>query len=171
MEKGYIHLYTGNGKGKTTAAIGLAVRAVGAGKMVFFAQFVKGMRYAELEALKRFPEIEMQQYGFDCFIINEPTEKDIDAARIGLQEVKKAIDSKKYDLVVLDEVCIALYYKLFDMTQLRDAVKNRPEGMEMIFTGRYAAEELVQWADLVTEMKEIKHYYNKGVQARKGIEF
>jgi len=85
--KGFIHLYTGNGKGKTTAALGLALRAVGAGKRVFIAQFVKGMHYAELDALKRFPEIELKQYGLDCFIENQPTEKDILAARKGLEEV------------------------------------------------------------------------------------
>ncbi len=92
---GYIHLYTGNGKGKTTAALGLALRATGAGKSVFIAQFVKGMHYAELDALKRFPEIELKQYGLDCFIVNEPTSKDIDAARKGLAEVTAIIARTK----------------------------------------------------------------------------
>ena len=91
--KGYIHLYTGNGKGKTTAAFGLALRAVGAGKQIFIAQFVKGMHYSELDAIKRFPEIELKQYGLDCFIVNEPTQDDIDAARVGLEEVLKIIDT------------------------------------------------------------------------------
>ncbi len=105
---GYIHLYTGNGKGKTTAALGLALRAVGAGKSVFIAQFVKGMHYAELDAIKRFPEIELKQYGLDCFIENQPTEKDILAARKGFAEVKTMILDNEFDMIILDEVCIAL---------------------------------------------------------------
>lgn len=169
--KGYIHLYTGNGKGKTTAALGLALRAVGAGKKVFIAQFVKGMHYAELDALKRFPEIELKQYGLDCFIENQPTEEDIQAARQGLTEVKSIIKNYQYDMVILDEVCIALYYHLFETEELTGILLKKPEAMEIILTGRYAPPELFEIADLVTQMKEIKHYYSKGVLARKGIEF
>jgi cob(I)alamin adenosyltransferase len=176
MEKGishtgYIHLYTGNGKGKTTAAIGLAVRAVGAGKKVFIGQFVKGMHYAELESLKRFPEIVIRQYGLDCFIKNKPTQKDIDAARNGLSEVKSIIEKNMFDMVILDEVCIALYYKLFGTDEVLALLKGKPTEMEIILTGRYALEEIIEAADLVTEMKEIKHYYNNGIEARKGIEY
>ena len=169
--KGYIHLYTGNGKGKTTAAIGLAIRATGARKRVFIAQFVKGMHYAELDALKRFPNIEIKQYGLDCFIEKEPTQADIDAARIGLDEIKQVIKDNKHSLVILDEVCIALYYKLFGVHEVLSILKSKPVTMEIVLTGRYAPTELVEAADLVTEMKEIKHYFNKGVEARKGIEF
>jgi cob(I)alamin adenosyltransferase len=170
-DKGYIHLYTGNGKGKTTAAIGLAVRAVGAGKTVFIAQFVKGMHYSELDALKRFPEIEIRQYGLDCFIKNEPTQKDIDAARAGLAEVAKVIAENRFDILILDEICIALYYHLFEEEEIIDLLKIKPAEMEIVLTGRYAPEALFEIADLVTEMKEIKHYYNNGVAAREGIEF
>lgn len=169
--KGYIQLYTGNGKGKTTAALGLAIRAAGAGKKVFIAQFVKGMHYSELEALKRFPEIEWKQYGLDCFIINQPLPKDIEAAQQGLEEATKAIFSKNFDIVILDEVCIAIFYKLFELQKLLDVLKNKPEPLEIVMTGRYAPPELMELADLVTEMMEKRHYFNKGVQARKGIEF
>lgn len=168
--KGYIHLYTGNGKGKTTAAIGLSIRAIGAGKKVFIAQFVKGMKYSEINALGKFPEIKIKQYGLDCFIKNKPTQKDIDIAQIGFEEVSKIILQNKYDIVVLDEICIALYYNLFDEKKVYNLLKSKPNNMEIIITGRYATDELYQIADLVTEMKEIKHYYNKGVLARKGIE-
>ena len=169
--KGYIHLYTGNGKGKTTAAIGLAVRAAGAGKKTYIAQFVKGMHYCELDSLKRFPEIEIHQFGLDCFIVNEPTQKDIDAARHGLNTVSAIISNKQYDVIILDEICIALHYKLFSMDEFLDVLKLKPDETEIVMTGRYATQQLMDVADLVTEMKEVKHYYSCGVEARKGIEF
>ncbi|HAH59818.1 MAG: cob(I)yrinic acid a,c-diamide adenosyltransferase [Lentimicrobiaceae bacterium] len=169
--KGYIHLYTGNGKGKTTAAFGLALRAAGAGKRVFIAQFVKGMHYAEIDAIKRLPEIELKQYGLDCFIVNEPTQHDIEAARKGLKEISLIIAENKTDLLILDEICIALHYHLFDIEEVVALLKNKPQEMEIVMTGRYAPPELYEMADLVTEMTEIKHYYNQGVEARKGIEF
>ena len=169
--KGYIHLYTGSGKGKTTAALGLALRAVGAGKKVFIAQFVKGMHYAELDALKRFPEIALKQYGLDCFIVNKPTQNDIDAAQKGLTDVSEIIVKNKYGMVILDEICIALHYHLFEIEQVIAVLKSKPVETEIILTGRYASPELYAIADLVTEMTEIKHYFNIGIKARKGIEF
>lgn len=169
--KGYIQLYTGNGKGKTTAAIGLALRAAGAGKRVFIAQFVKGMHYAEIDALKHFPQIELKQYGLECFIVNKPTRDDIDAAWKGLEQVLKIIAENKTDVLILDEICIALHYHLFDVEEITALLKSKPDSMEIVMTGRYAPDELYEIADLVTEMKEIKHYYNQGVEARKGIEF
>jgi len=169
--KGYIHLYTGNGKGKTTAALGLALRAAGAGKKVFIAQFVKGMHYAELDALKRFPEIALRQYGLDCFIVNKPTQNDIDAAQKGLSDVSEIIVQDKFGMVILDEICIALHYHLFEIEQVITVLKNKPPETEIILTGRYAPPELYAIADLVTEMTEIKHYFNIGIKARKGIEF
>lgn len=169
---GFIHVYTGNGKGKTTAALGLALRAAGAGKKVFIAQFVKGMHYAELDALRRLePEITLRQYGRDCFIRHEPEDKDIALARHGLAEVSEMIRSGAYDVVILNEACIALYYKLFTLEELLEVLRFRPENMEIVITGRYAPPELIEMADLVTEMKEVKHYYNSGIEARKGIEF
>jgi cob(I)alamin adenosyltransferase len=171
MITGYIHLYTGNGKGKTTAALGLAIRAVGAGKKVFIAQFVKGMHYAELDSLKRFPEITLKQYGLDCFIVKEPTQKDIDAAQTGWKEISAIIKQNSYDMVVLDEICIALYYHLIELSDVLAVLQKKPLSMEIVLTGRYAPQELIDMADLVTEMKEIKHYYNQGIEAREGIEY
>jgi cob(I)alamin adenosyltransferase len=169
--KGTIQLFTGNGKGKTTAALGAAIRAAGAGKTVFIGQFVKGMHYSELESLKLIPQIQVQQFGLDCFIKNKPTQKDIDAAQKGFEEVSQIIRNNSYDMVILDEICIALHYKLIQTEVLYELLGEKPDNMEVILTGRYAPKELIKSADLVTEMKEIKHYYNKGIQARKGIEF
>ncbi len=168
--KGLIHIYTGNGKGKTTAAIGLAIRAAGAGKKVFIGQFVKGMHYSELDLIEKIENIEIKQYGRDCFIYKDPVQKDIDAAKEGLKEVSLKMTCGDYDIVILDEACIALYYDLFSLSDLKKAVESRAMHVEVIITGRYAPEELVEMADLVTEMKEIKHYYNDGVEARTGIE-
>lgn len=170
--KGYIQVYTGNGKGKTTASFGLALRAIGAGKKVFIAQFVKGQIYSEIRAIKKYcPDITIKQYGLECFIVNEPQQKDIDIARKGLEEVSDIIISGMYDIIILDEANIALYYKLFSTREFINILKEKPERMEIIITGRYAPPELIEFADLVTEMKEIKHYYTDGVEAREGIEF
>lgn len=169
--KGYIHIYTGNGKGKTTAAIGLAVRAAGAGKKVFIAQFVKGMIYSEIKALAQYiPSIHTKQYGLECFINREPTLEDIDAARAGLVEVGNIIANRDYDVIVLDEATIAIYYKLFSAEELIKILKKKTYGAEIIITGRYAPKELIDEADLVTEMKEVKHYYQKGILSRQGID-
>jgi cob(I)alamin adenosyltransferase len=170
--KGYIQIYTGNGKGKTTAALGLTLRAAGAGKKVFFAQFVKGQIYSEVKAIQNcLPLVEIRQYGLECFIFNEPKQEDIAIARKGLKEAEEAIMSGNYDVVVLDEANIAIYYKLFSAGELIEALKQKHDKTEIIITGRHAAPELVELADLVTEMKEVKHYYTKGVQARTGIEY
>lgn len=171
MSKGYIQVYTGNGKGKTTAALGLALRATGAGKKIFIGQFVKGMHYSELDAIKNYlNHIEIKQYGLDCFIVNEPEEKDIMAAKNGLEEMKNVIVSGSYDLVVMDELNIALYYKLVDVKEVLGILKRKPAHTEIVITGRYAPEQIIEIADLVTEMREIKHYFTKGIGARLGIE-
>lgn len=169
--EGYIQVYTGNGKGKTTAAIGLSIRAVGAEKKVFFAQFVKGQIYSEAKAILQYiPNITIKQYGLDCFIYHKPTLADIDAARAGFKEVSNVIFSAQYDVVVLDEANIAIYYNLFSVEELLQLLKAKPNHTEIVITGRYAPPELLDFADLVTEMREIKHYYTKGVQSREGIE-
>ncbi len=170
MDKGYIHLYTGNGKGKTTAALGLSLRAVCAGKKVYVGQFVKGMKYSETKAEEYLPNFEMHQFGRNCFIYNEPTEEDIEVARDGLERCKEMLSKGEHDIVVLDELNIALYYKLFPVVEVIEMLENKAPKVEVIITGRYAPEELIEIADLVTEMKEIKHYYQKGVKAREGIE-
>lgn len=170
--KGYIQIYTGNGKGKTTAAMGLTLRAVGAGKKVFFAQFIKGEIYSEIKALEKYiPTVKIKQHGLKCFIYNDPTQADIDAARKGLAETSQIIVSGEYDVVVLDEANIAIFYNLFTAQELIDVLKQKHEHTEIIITGRYAARELIEIADLVTEMKEVKHYYTTGIQARLGIEY
>lgn len=168
--KGYIQIYTGNGKGKTTCALGLSLRAVCAGKKVFFGQFVKGMKYSELDAIKYLPGFKMKQYGRDCFIFNKPSQEDIDIAKEGLREIENILKSEEYDIVVLDELNIAIHYNLVSVEEVIDILKNKNEKIEVIITGRYAREELINLADLVTEMKEVKHYYKKGVEARVGIE-
>ena len=170
MEKAYIHLYTGNGKGKTTAALGLSLRAVCAGKKVFFGQFIKGMEYSELKSQEFLPNFKIQQFGRDCFIYNEPTEEDIKIAREGLKICEEVLIQGEYDIVVLDELNIGIYYKLFSVDEVIEILKKRALHVEVIITGRYAEEKLIEYADLVTEMKEIKHYYSQGVEARLGIE-
>lgn len=173
MEDNYgkIHIYTGNGKGKTTAAMGLALRAAGAGKNVFIAQFVKGMHYSELEALEKHENITIKQFGRSCFIEQEPVIEDILAAQTGFAEVKELIIHGTYNVMILDEIFIALYYKLIKSEELLSFIKSKPEDVELVMTGRYAQDMFIQIADLVTEMKEIKHYFNNGIKARLGIEY
>jgi len=169
--KGYVQVYTGDGKGKTTAALGLSLRAAGANLKVFIAQFVKGMEYSELEAVKRYSDlITLKQYGRDAFIHGKPTKEDFDAAGKGFDELKDVILSGKYSLVIIDEANIAIYYKLFSAEDLISLIDEKPEHVEIVITGRKADPKIIERADLVTEMKEIKHYYTNGVKARKGIE-
>ena len=169
--KGYVQVYTGNGKGKTTAALGLAIRAAGAGLRVYIAQFVKGMKYSELEALDRYSDrITLKQYGRTCFIRNEPTPEDISAAREGLEEVRILLASGEYQLFILDEANIAVYYNLFSADELVNLVRSRPDSVEVVITGRNAHPKILEIADLITEMKEVRHYFTKGVDARTGIE-
>ena len=169
--KGYVQVYTGDGKGKTTAALGLALRAAGAGLKVYIAQFVKGMRYNEIDTLNRLSDsITVKQYGRRCFINRDPEEEDIRAAQEGLKEVRQIMCSGEYQMIILDEANIATSYNLFSVDELLDFIEAKPEGIELIITGRYADPRIIEKADLVTEMKEIKHYYQKGVEARDGIE-
>ncbi len=169
--KSYIHVYTGEGKGKTTASLGLAFRAAGAGHKVFVAQFIKGGRYSELIALKRFEDlITVEQFGRGRFINGKPSEDDIADARRGLIKMKNILASGNYRLVVLDEVNIALHYNLFSSAEIIDLLDSRAEGTEVVLTGRHALPEILAKADLVTEMRAVKHYYKDGVKARVGIE-
>ncbi|UCD16501.1 MAG: cob(I)yrinic acid a,c-diamide adenosyltransferase [Candidatus Zixiibacteriota bacterium] len=171
LVRGYVHVYTGKGKGKTTAALGLALRAAGAGLTVYIAQFVKGMKYAELNALKRFADsIRVVQFGRDCFIRHEPAAEDFECARRGFEEVKKVISSGAYQVVILDEVNIATHYGLITIDELLELMESRPDDLELVLTGRKADPRIIEKADLVTEMREVKHYYVRGVKAREGIE-
>ena len=172
FQKGYIQVYTGNGKGKTTAALGLGIRAVGAGLKVAMVQFMKGRRYSEIDAIGMIPHFSVYQHGRDEFVSKEDPERiDIDLAAEGLKHAKELISAGKHDLVILDEINVALDFKLIDLDEVMVMLEEKPEHVEIVLTGRYAPAEVVQIADLVTEMREIKHSYSKGVEARKGIEF
>jgi cob(I)alamin adenosyltransferase len=169
--KGYIQVYTGDGKGKTTAALGLAVRAAGAGLKVFIAQFIKMGEYSEISALKRFSDlITIEQYGLGRFIKGTPSPGDIQAAQKGLERIKNIIDSREYHVIILEEANVAVTCGLFSVEDLLKIIDTKPDDLEIVITGRNAMPEIIERADLVTEMKEIKHYYQKGVQARVGIE-
>jgi cob(I)alamin adenosyltransferase len=171
FEKGYVHVYTGNGKGKTTAAMGLALRAVGAGLRVFIAQFIKSVRYGEIEILEKLGEqVVCRQYGRGCWLHGSPSEEDALLAGEALVEVCQVISSGDFQLVILDEMNTAVFFGLLSVDDMLDLITIKPDGVELVFTGRKAAEKLIERADLVTEMREIKHYYQKGIIARKGIE-
>lgn len=168
---GYVQVYTGDGKGKTTAALGLAIRAAGAGLKVLIGQFTKDGDYSEIQALKRFDDlITVRQFGNGGFIFRDPDEKDKLCARAGLNEMREAVNSGDYNLVIFEEANIAVHYNLFTVEDLLEIIENKPEHVELLFTGRRAHEKLLARADLVTEMKEHRHYYRAGVPARKGIE-
>lgn len=169
--KGYVQVYTGNGKGKTTAAVGLAVRAAGAGLKVYLAQFVKSQKYSEIIALEQLSGlITCRLYGSGCWLYGEPGQEDVRCAQTGLEDVRRVISSGEYDVVILDEANIATHFGLLSPEDLIALADLKPPEMELIFTGRKAHPKLIERADLCTEMCEIKHYYQKGVAARKGIE-
>lgn len=170
MEKGYIHIYTGNGKGKTTAAFGLALRAVFAGKKVYVGQFVKSMKYNETKFQSICDSIEIEQLGRGCFIDKNPEKIDIEMAEQGLQHCLEKMKSEKFDVVILDEVTIATYFNLLSVDSVLDFMQQKPEHVELVITGRYAPDALIEKADLVTEMREVKHYYTQGVLSRDGID-
>ena len=168
---GKVHVYTGDGKGKTTAALGLSIRAAGAGLRVFIAQFIKSDEYSEIKALKRFSDlITVEQFGLGGFIGGNPSSGDIEAAQKGAARVKEIISSGNYDVVVLDEANIAVKYKLFSEQDLLDIIDAKSENIELVITGRDAAPKIMDKADLVTQMKAVKHYFQNGVEARVGIE-
>ncbi|MBP2133186.1 cob(I)alamin adenosyltransferase [Methanomicrobium sp. W14] len=171
MDKGYIQINTGKGKGKTTAALGTCIRTLIAGKKVFFGQFIKGQETAELKLPDYFSGFHIEQFGEGCFIFREPDENDIELANNGLLKCGEALGSGDYDLVVMDEVNPAIHYGLLKTEDVIKVLQNKNEKTEAILTGRYAPPELIELADLVTEMRKIKHYYDNGVAARKGIEF
>jgi len=171
MRRGYIQVYTGNGKGKTTAALGLALRAAGAGHRVFIAQFIKQRPCSEHKALERFSDlVTIIRCGRGFFRGREPGKSDFEAAANGFKEVKDVIASKHYDVVILDEINIALHYGLIHIEELLEVMEKKPLGLELVLTGRYADIRIIEKADLVTEMKEIKHYSTRGVKARAGTE-
>jgi len=171
--QGYIQIYTGNGKGKTTAAIGQAVRAAGFGLKSYIAQFMKEFPYNELESLKHLDKwITIEQFGGDEFVYKKelPGEDEIRKAAKGLNAVIKNMLSGEYNIIIMDEVCVSIYFGLFTVKDVLPIIEQKPNDVELILTGRYCPDELLERADLITEMKDIKHYYEKGITSRRGIE-
>lgn len=169
--KGYVQVYTGDGKGKTTAALGLSIRAAGAGLNVYIAQFIKMGDYSEIKALQRFSDvITVEQFGLGRFIKGRPSGEDIEAAAKGLEKVRAILTAGRHPVVILEEANVAIMCGLFSVDDILKLIAIKPETVELVITGRGAAPEIIEKADLVTEMKCVKHYYDQGVQARTGIE-
>ena len=173
LAQGFVQVYTGTGKGKTTAAIGLAIRAIGAGLRVYFVQFMKNFPYSELSVLRELePQLTLKRYGNDDFVLKKqaPSNQLLTIMHQGLEEARQTMLSGKFDLIILDEILVSIYFKLFTVNEIMQFIKDRPDRVELVLTGRYCPDEIIAAADLVTEMKEIKHYYRQGILARKGIE-
>ncbi|BEP29795.1 cob(I)yrinic acid a,c-diamide adenosyltransferase [Helicovermis profundi] len=170
MSKGYTHIYTGNGKGKTTAAFGVVLRSIMIDKKVYVGQFIKGMKYSETKLENTFTNLKIEQYGVECFIDSEPLEDDFKRALLGYNYALNALKSCKFDLIVLDEIFIAYFYKMISKDQIINLIESKCQSTELILTGRYCPKELYEFADLVTEMTEVKHYYSEGVLSREGID-
>lgn len=170
MEKGYIHIYTGDGKGKTTAAFGLAVRALCAGKSVYIGQFVKSMKYNETRIVEKFDRIRIEQFGNGCMLTREADEEDVRMAHKGIMKCADNLSSGGYDVVILDELTIALFLGLVELEDILGLLQSKRPETEVVITGRYAPQELIDIADLVTDMREVKHYYTQGVLSRDGID-
>lgn len=173
MNKGYVQVYTGNGKGKTTCMLGLTLRACGAGKRVYIGQFIKSDKYSEIKAIREYlPQVTVEQYGNGRCLIpkGEGTAEDIEAARKGYECALNALERQQFDIVILDEINVAVWLGLLNESDTLALIESRPSETELILTGRYATQAVVDKADLVTEMTEVKHYYKNGVAARLGIE-
>jgi cob(I)alamin adenosyltransferase len=167
-----VQVYTGDGKGKTTAALGLALRALGHGLKVCMIQFMKGdPEYGELRAAPRLDGLTIRQFGRTDFVDrDQPAEEDISLARQGLEHAAAVMDSGDHDLLILDEINVAMDFGLVPVQAVLKLIENKPRRMELILTGRFAPRAVIEAADLVTEMREIKHYYRQGRTARDGIE-
>ena len=173
LDVGYVQVYTGDGKGKTTAALGQAFRSVGHNMKVFMILFMKGnIEYGELETARRLaPFIEIREMGRETFVSKEnPEQIDIKWAEDALELANQVLFSGEYDMIILDEVNVAIDFGLIKLKDVLELVHNKPLKVELILTGRYVHPEIIEAADLVTEMKLVKHYYDRGIQARVGIE-
>lgn len=173
LEKGLVQVYTGNGKGKTSAAFGLALRATGRGLKVYMIQFIKGgFDYGELYTVKNLPNFTLKAFGRGKFVTSKPPQKeDVRLAQEALHLAEQVIHSECSNIVILDEINVALDLKLISLENVLKLIRSKPSGLELVLTGRNAPQEIVEAADLVTEMKEVKHPFNKGTEARKGIEY
>ncbi|HOX14995.1 MAG TPA: cob(I)yrinic acid a,c-diamide adenosyltransferase [Smithellaceae bacterium] len=171
--RGLVIVITGNGKGKTTSAFGQALRAIGQGYKVFIMQFMKGRDYGEFVAAKKYlPRLTVRRSGLDSFVMRDkPAPVDVELARQGFELVKKVIASGKYNMVILDEINVAIDFNLIPLDEMIRLIKNKPPGLDLILTGRYAAKEIIKLADTVSEVKEIKHHYTAGIKDRAGIEY
>jgi cob(I)alamin adenosyltransferase len=171
FKKGYTQIYTGDGKGKTTAALGLALRAAGAGLKVYIAQFIKSGDYSEIKALSRLADrITVKQFGLGRFIKAKPSPEDRAAAQKGLEAIRSALNSGNYHVVIMEEGNVAAMCGLFPVDEILAIMTQKPGDVELVITGRGADARVIDKADLVTEMKAVKHYYQDGVAARVGIE-
>ena len=168
--RGYIQIYTGDGKGKTTASFGLALRAAGAGLKVYIGQFLKKGDYSEIKALSKFDNITIEQYGLGRFVKGRPSEKDMDAGAAGYLKPCEILKQNRHDVVIAEEANVAVMCNLFTEKELLALMDMKSENVELIITGRNASQSVIDRADLVTEMTDIKHYYKQGVMARVGIE-
>jgi cob(I)alamin adenosyltransferase len=173
LTKGTVQVYTGNGKGKTTSALGLALRACGHGLKVLMIQFMKGSTdYGEVMISDKVPGFTLIQSGLPTFVEKgNPSEEDLRLAREGLGLAVKAVEEAGCDILILDEINVAVDYGLVSVKDVLDLIRRKPPTMEVILTGRYAPDEFLEVADLVTEMKEVKHHYASGLQMREGIEY
>ena len=170
LKRSLVQIYTGNGKGKTTAAMGLAVRAVGAGLKVSIHQFIKGRRYSEIETLSKIKNIKVSQCGRGCFIKGKPKVSDIECAVAGLACAREDMMSSLYDIVILDEINVALKCKLLKVKDVISFIESKPRSVELVLTGRYCPRSIMRLADLITDMREVRHPYRRGIKSRLGIE-
>lgn len=173
-KKGLILLYTGNGKGKTTASLGLALRAIGHGEKVFMIQFMKGSEsYGEVQAVRKYlPGFELVQKGMDKFVKKgAPDAEDLRLAREGMELARKVISEGRHDLVILDEINVAVNFGLISEEDVLNLISLKPDHVTIVLTGRYASEKIMEKADMISEVKDIKHHYKKGVVAQAGIEY
>jgi cob(I)alamin adenosyltransferase len=171
LGQGFVQVYTGDGKGKTTAAVGLAVRAAGHGIPTYIGQFMKGQTYGELIALRDHPYITIEQFGTTrCMRRDQVTGQDRSRAQKGLKRALESMLSGRYGIIVLDEINVAVWFRLVPEAEVLDMLARRPGDVEIILTGRKATKRIIEEAHLVTEFTRVKHYYESGILARDGIE-
>jgi cob(I)alamin adenosyltransferase len=173
MPRGLIHVYTGTGKGKTTSSLGLALRALGHGWKVYMVQFMKSTgSYGEMSMAKTLPGFTLIQSGLPTWVKRgQPSQDDLKVAREGYEKAKRALASGEYQLVILDEINVAVDHGLFTVEEVIDLIQGKADSVELVLTGRYAHEKILQLADYVTEVKMVKHPFQKGISAREGIEY
>ncbi|RLG72813.1 MAG: cob(I)yrinic acid a,c-diamide adenosyltransferase [Methanobacteriota archaeon] len=173
VRKGLIMVFTGDGKGKTTGALGLAMRCCGHGLKVYMIQFMKGdIKYGEIKAAKHLPNMTIVQFGRPTFVDpNNPDEEDVRAANKAMSHAEEIVRRGEHNLVILDEVNVATAWGLVDLGRVLKLLREKPPEMHLVLTGRYAKPELIEAADMVSEVREIKHHYQAGVPGQEGIEY